>query len=138
MSERSIHITDQDMKRLRGLLWGVVDVFGMDRPYLETLRTELDRAEIVPREEIDPDVVTMNSTVRVRERDGGSAMTVTIVFPEDADPQAERISVLAPLGAALLGYRVGSHVSFSVPSGSRTCEIEQVLYQPEAAGHLHL
>jgi regulator of nucleoside diphosphate kinase len=80
----------------------------------------------------------MNSTVRVRDCDGGRTTTLTLVFPEDANPQADRISVIAPLGAALLGYRVGDRISFKVPTGSRACEIVEVVYQPEAAGDLHL
>ena len=64
---------------------------------------------------------------------------MTLVFPEAADPEEGRISVLAPLGAALLGCRVGETVEFRVPGGAaRSCEILIVLYQPEAAGHRRL
>ena len=84
------------------------------------------------------DVVTMNSSVRVRDRETGRTTTLTVVFPELANPAANRISVIAPLGSALLGYRAGDHVSFRVPGGTRACEIEVVVYQPEAAGDLHL
>lgn len=138
MSNRQIHITEQDMKRLRELLRGTRDPYGKDRPYLEALRAELDRAKIVASDDVNPDVVTMNSTVRVRDPEAGRSVTLTLVFPEDADAQEDRISVVAPLGAALLGYRVGDRVSFRVPAGVRTCKILEVLYQPEAAGHLHL
>lgn len=126
------------MNRLRELLRGTGDPFGRNRPYLDALREELDRATIVASEAIEPDRVTMNSTVRVRDRYGGRTTTLTLVFPEDADPQADRISVIAPLGAALLGYRVGDQISFRLPTGWRTCEILKVIYQPEAAGDLHL
>lgn len=138
MSKRNIYITEQDMNRLRELLRITRDPFGKERPYLEGLRAELDRATVVPAEAIDGDVVTMNSTVRVRDKTGGRITTLTVVFPEDADPESDRISVVAPLGAALLGYRVGDRVSFNLPSGKRRCEIMEVLYQPEAAGDLHL
>lgn len=138
MKRRSIRITDRDMRRLRELLKDTKDPLGKDRPYLESLRAELDRARIVASESIRGDVVTMNSTVRVRERDTGRATTITLVFPESADPAANRVSVIAPLGSALLGYRTGDRVSFRVPDGTRECEIEEVLYQPEAAGDLHL
>lgn len=136
--KRHIQITDRDMRRLRALLLTSEDPHGKDRPYLETLRAELDRADIVPSESINGDVVTMNSTVRVRERDTGRSTTLTVVFPESASPAANRISVIAPLGAALLGYGAGDRVSFPVPGGLRECEIEEVVYQPEAAGDLHL
>jgi len=138
MSTRNIYITDQDMRRLRALLRSIDDPFGMERPYLDALRSELDGATIVPREAIDADVVTMNSTVRVRDSVGGPTTELTLVFPEEANPLADRISVVAPLGAALLGYRVGDRVSFKVPGGSRTCEVVEVVYQPEAAGDLQL
>lgn len=138
MNKRNIYITNADMLRLRELLRTTRDPFGKDRPYLQMLRTELDRAKIVPREKIDADIVTMNSTVRVRDCDSGRVTTLTLVFPEDANPQADRISVVAPLGAALLGYRVGAKLSFTVPTGKRSCEIVEVVYQPEAAGDTHL
>lgn len=138
MSKRQIRITDQDMQRLRELLRVASDPYGKDREHLDALRAELDRAKIVASTNIAADVVTMNSTVRVRDDVSGDVTTLTLVFPERADPQSDRISVIAPLGAALLGYRVGDHFSFRVPTGLRTCEILEVLYQPEAAGDLHL
>lgn len=138
MSQRHIHITNHDMERLRELLRTARDPFGKDRMYLEKLRAELDRATIVASNTVDVDVVTMNSTVRVRERDSGRTTSLTLVFPDSADPDTNRISVIAPLGAALLGYRAGDQVSFKVPGGSRTCEIVEVTYQPEAAGDFHL
>lgn len=138
MSKRNIYITSQDMDRLRKLLNNTSDPFGKDRPYLETLLVELDRAKVVAPEGIDADVVTMNSTVRVRDCDGGRTTVFTLVFPERANPETNHVSVIAPLGAALLGYRVGDQVSFKVPTGTRTCEIVAVVYQPEAAGDLHL
>lgn len=138
MSRRKILVTRQDMDRLRDLLRKTRDPLGMERPYLETLSAELDRAQVVPIEGIDPDVVTMNTTVRVRDRDSGRLMEVTLVYPERATLEADHISVLAPLGAALLGYRVGDDVSFEVPRGRCSYEIVEVMYQPEAAGDLHL
>jgi regulator of nucleoside diphosphate kinase len=138
MSKRRIYITAQDMDRLRDLLRTTKDPFGMDRPHLETLRAELDRARIVALEALATDVVTMNSTVRVRDRESDRTTIVTLVFPEHANPETNRISVLAPLGSALLGYRAGDRVSFKVPTGMRACEIIEVIYQPEAAGDLHM
>ncbi|GMU83722.1 MAG: hypothetical protein AMXMBFR47_35920 [Planctomycetota bacterium] len=138
MSRRNIRITDRDMDRLRELLRVTSDPYGKERPYLEMLRGELNRAKVVASDDIEADVVTMNSKVRVRDPANGRSTTLTLVFPEHADPQTDRISVIAPLGAALLGYRVGDRVSFRVPAGLRACEIEEVLYQPEAAGDTHL
>ena len=137
MSKRTIYVTENDMDRLRSLITAVQNGDDRDRPYLSALESELDHATVVAPEEIAPDVVTMNS--RVRLRDGRSSWIMTLVFPESADPEEGRISVLAPLGAALLGCRVGQKVEFRVPGGeARSCEILSVLYQPEAAGHRSL
>jgi regulator of nucleoside diphosphate kinase len=136
VSQRDIVITSQDMARLRGLLRDAWDPLGLDRPHLETLRTELDRAKVVALEEVEADVVTMNSTALVRDRDSDRATVFTLVYPEDAALETNHVSVLAPLGAAVLGFRVGDVVSFAVPSGVRSCEIVDVVYQPEAAGDL--
>lgn len=140
MNNRTIHVTHQDMERLRALIVSSGDpTIGddRDRPYLTTLAADLDRAVVVGPDEVPPDVVTMNS--RIRLRDGRRTWTMTLVFPEKADPEEDRISVLAPLGAAILGCRVGQPVTFRVPGGAeRSCDILSVLYQPEAAGDLHL
>lgn len=143
MNDRTIHITHQDMERLRALIappatrGGVAGGDDRDRPYLAVLTAELARAIVVGQKEIPPDVVTMNS--RVRLRDGRSTWIMTLVFPESADPEERCVSVLAPLGAAILGCRVGQSVKFRVPGGEeRSCDILSVLYQPEAAGDLHL
>jgi regulator of nucleoside diphosphate kinase len=140
MNNRTIHVTHKDMERLRALIASSSDhAHGddRDRPYLVTLAAELTRAIVVGPDEVPPDVVTMNS--RIRLRDGRRTWTMTLVFPENADPEDDRISVLAPLGAAILGCRVGQGVRFRVPGGAeRSCDILSVLYQPEAAGDLHL
>ncbi|MCC6286065.1 MAG: nucleoside diphosphate kinase regulator [Phycisphaerales bacterium] len=140
MNNRTIHVTRQDMDRLRALIASSGVGKGgddRDRPYLATLAAELDRAVIVGPDEVTPDVVTMNS--RIRLRDGRRTWIMTLVFPENADPEEGSISVLAPLGAATLGCRVGQSVAFRVPGGAeRTCDILSVLYQPEAAGDFDL
>ena len=137
MNDRTIHVTQPDMERLRALIASFNRGDVPDRPYLVTLASELDRAVVVGVDEVPPDVVTMNS--RIRLRDGRRTWIMSLVFPENADPEEGGISVLAPLGAALLGCRVGQRVRFRVPGGAeRSCEILSVLYQPEAAGDLHL
>lgn len=147
MNDRTIHITEPDMERLRTLIadlgsgprggGGVGGGDDRDRPYLAVLTAELTRAVVVGQDEIPPDVVTMNSRVRLRV--GRRTWIMTLVFPENADPEEGCISVLAPLGAAILGCRVGQSVRFRVPGGEeRSCDILSILYQPEAAGDLHL
>ena len=81
------------------------------------------------------DVVTLNSTVRVIDLESSEATDYTIVMPGEANYEAGRISVLAPLGTALLGYRVGDEIEWDVPRGIRRLRIDAVLFQPEAAAH---
>ncbi len=105
---------------------------GQDRTAFEKLAGELARAIIVQPDEIPPDIATMSSTVSVRDLDSGEILQLTISWPDEADPQEYRINVLAPLGMALLGVRVGEEVEWDMPSGVRRLRIEQVLFQPEA------
>jgi regulator of nucleoside diphosphate kinase len=137
MNKRTIHVTESDMHRLRDLISSAHSGDNRDRPYLSALASELDQAVVLSPDEIAPDVVTMNS--RVRLRDGRRTWIMTLVFPELAEPDEGNISVLAPLGAAILGCGVGQRVTFRVPDGeTRSCDILAVLYQPEAAGDRHL
>jgi regulator of nucleoside diphosphate kinase len=103
-----------------------------------TLRAGLKRSRVVGAESVPDGVVTMNSKVRVRDLKSGESETYTLVFPDDADINDGRLSVLAPLGTALLGAEAGDVVEFAAPAGVRRLKVEKVLYQPEAAGHYHL
>ena len=105
---------------------------------LATLKQELDRSEVVPPNSVPRGVVTMHSRVRVRDLKGGDTETYTLVYPDEADIDDGKLSVLAPLGAALLGTRAGRVVEVAAPGGPRRVKVERVLYQPEAAGDYHL
>jgi len=139
MSERKIYITKFDKMRLTELV-KVATEFGhsRDKEYLTALEEELDRGEALDSKDIPTDEVTMNSKVRVQDLDSGKEMTYSLVFPRDANIDQNRISILAPLGTALLGYRVGDVIEWKVPAGLRRIRVEEVLYQPEAAGDYHL
>ena len=136
--ENKIYITEFDMKRLKGLI-----KFAQERwdkrvvKYLENLDEELDRAEVVKPEEIPTNVITMNSTFRLIDLDSGEHLVYTLVFPAKADSTKGRISILAPVGTALLGYRVGDTVKWKVPAGLKKLRIKEIVYQPEAAGDYH-
>ncbi len=134
MTPREIFITQFDKDRLDELI-DVAETFG-EHPHdgLRSLRQELDRATIVSPEEVPPDVVTMNSRVILRNADTSEERTLTVVFPKDADLAAGSISVLAPVGTAILGYRQGAVVEWPVPAGATRFRIEEILYQPEASG----
>ena len=135
MKPFNIVITEPDMERLMYLLDPVRRRLSKDQEHLEVLKEELDRAQILPPGEAPPpEVVTMNSRVRVKNLNTGEEMTYTLVFPKDANLKAGKISVLAPIGTAILGYRAGDVIAWRVPGGRRKFRIEEVLYQPEAAG----
>jgi regulator of nucleoside diphosphate kinase len=138
MTRRTIHVTEYDMQRLRKLLEGTQRWNQKDRAYLEHLEDELDRAVTIPSEKIPPNVVTMNSQMRVKDLDTEKEMEIQLVFPSEADFERGKISILAPIGTALIGYRAGDTVEWRVPSGTRRLKIEDVTYQPEAAGDYHL
>lgn len=138
MNERKIFITQFDKDRLEELI-EVAESFGAaKRLDLESLQEELDRAEIVSSKNVPPNVVTMNSRVLLRDTSTSEEMTFTLVFPKDANIKSGLISVLAPVGTAILGYREGDVVEWHVPSGLRRISIEKILYQPEAEGDFHL
>jgi regulator of nucleoside diphosphate kinase len=131
---RPIVVTSTDLDRLRDLIHRTRKSRTEGQEYLAALEQELSRAQIVDADAIPSDVVTMNSTVRVRAEGSRRAQTWTIVYPEEADMDEDRISVLAPLGTALLGYRAGDTLVWDVPAGRRRYAIVEVVHQPEAAG----
>ena len=104
-----------------------------DTDHLAALEEELGRATIVRGKELPRDVVTMNSRVRVKDLGNGNEFVYQIVFPRDADVAENRISILAPIGTGLLGYRAGATLEWPVPAGTRRLRIVAVEYQPEAA-----
>ena len=138
MNTRDIYITEFDWNRLRDVLKARTSVEGRDRDHLDSLENELDRAHVVEPSAIPHDVVTMNSQVRIEDVDTGMENIYTLVFPSDASISEKKLSILAPIGTALLGSRAGATVDWAVPAGMRTVQIKEVLYQPEAAGDYHL
>ncbi len=138
MNARTIYITDYDLHRLRALLSARGKLEGPDRQYLRDLRDELDRAVVVPSSDIPPDVVTMNSRFRLHDLDTDIAADYTLVFPGRANIQKGLLSVLAPVGTALLGRRELDEVEWAVPIGRKRFRIDRILFQPEAAEAFHL
>lgn len=133
-NNRTIYITAADMAKLRALVASQKN----SREDLKTLSAELDRAQVVVPKEVPRDVITMNSKAQLRELLTNDVMTYTLVFPDLADYEARRISVLAPIGTAMLGQREGDEFEWQVPAGPVRLRVEKVIYQPEAAGHFHL
>lgn len=138
MSDQTIYITEYDLERLTKLIEGAQDSDPQDKDYLAELQEELDGAEIVASGDIPKDVITMNSQVCLVDQHTQKEEMLTLVFPRDADISSGRISVLAPIGTAMLGYRVGEVFRWKVPAGERKLKVKRILYQPEAAGDYHL
>lgn len=106
-----------------------------DQPASRALLEELLRAEVRPPEQMPPDVVTMNSTVTCIDEIDGTSHQFTLVYPDAADVDAGRVSVLAPVGSALLGLRVGQSIDWVAPTGRKLrIRATAIHYQPEAAG----
>ena len=137
ISTNQIVITAADFDRLQVLL-DSPSYRSTHAPLLLALREELERSEIVAPDAIPRTVVTMHSQVRVRDLKSKEAEMYTLVYPGQADINENKLSVLAPLGMALLGSQVGQIVKFDAPAGQRRLKIEKVLYQPEASGDFHL
>jgi len=106
-------------------------------PGIDALAAEIDRATVVRPQDVPPDVVTMNSTIRFRDDSNGQEFELTLVYPNDAG-QPESISILAPVGSALLGLSVGQSIAWQVPGGRELdLRVLAVVRQPEAMGEFH-
>ena len=133
MTKKSIHITEFDLARLEKLL-SIERINGRGGELLSGLEAEIRRATIVKAEVLPHNVVTMNSTVELADLDTGSTEVCTLVFPKEADIDQNKISVLAPIGTAMLGYKAGDVFEWQVPAGKRRLRVDRLLYQPEATG----
>ena len=134
-NDTRIVLTSRDFDRLEALLDSLPDnAF----PGKKALEAELKRAEVVEPGQIPPNVVTMNSTVRFTIEESREDFRLTLVYPKDVGGEADRISVLAPVGSALLGLSVGDELEWPRPGGGLSMvRVVDVLYQPERSGELH-
>ena len=125
-----IYVTDQDFERLERLVG-----FSRHSDNLAALEEELERAIKVPSREIPPDVVTMDSTVHFRDESTGEEPEIVLVYPPDGDAEHGKISILAPVGSALLGLTVGQSIEWPMPDRStRRLKVVAVVRQREASG----
>jgi regulator of nucleoside diphosphate kinase len=132
MLKGEIFITKVDREKLVYLLERARSLNFEDRMLLKKLEDELRRAHIVDQKEIPAELVTMNSKVRIEDVDTGEEDVITVVFPGHANYQEGKVSVLAPIGTALLGYRVDDVIEWEMPRGFRRLKVKEILYQPEA------
>lgn len=123
-----IIISSLDAERVHALLEGLAATF----PGRDALEDELLRAEVVEPQHMPPQIVTMNSTVRFQVSGSQETFTLTLVYPKDMDATGEKISVLAPVGSALLGLAQGDEIEWPKPGGGvLRVRIVEVVYQPE-------
>ena len=128
-----IHITSHDKRLLEELLAETEALRPESRTDLKALAEELKRAVVVAPDKVPHDVITMHSRAELIDLDTGETLIYTLVFPSQANIEAGNISVLAPVGAAMLGYRVNDEFDWQVPDGVRRMRVKQIHYQPEAA-----
>ncbi len=137
MEAPDIIITSSDFARLQRLIEH--HTADRDQDAVELLDAELSRARVVPPSDVPPNVVTMNSRLRYVSQATGASRTVTLVYPAEANFEAGRLSILTPVGCALLGLAVGQAIDWTMPNRQlRKFIVEELLYQPEAAGDFHL
>ncbi len=127
-NQETLIVTKTDFEKLSSL------IRSMSSDVAELLDEELSRASVVSDNELPKDVVSMNSTVRFQDLDTGGETVVTLVYPHEAKIEENKISILAPVGSALIGLRVGQVIQWPVPNGKeKRLKVISVLYQPEPA-----
>ena len=138
MQHEDTLITDIDQRRLRSYLRDAAWSGELDTRRLASLHGRLRRAQIVGPKDVPANVVTMNSLVVLRNVESGNRLTCRLTYPSEARQSPRNVCVSRPLGMAMLGKRVGQVIRWPSGTRDRRMRIQQVLYQPEAAGELHL
>ena len=131
--ENDIIVTARDHAELSSVIAVTGELSQRVKWELRLLENELKRARIVASEEVPPDVITMNSRAELLDLESGERMEFTLVFPADDNVNDGKISVLAPLGTAMLGYRAGDQFVWHVPHGLRRLKVTKLQFQPEAS-----
>ena len=131
---KNIKITELDYTRLKKAILHARERYEADANYLDYLAFEIKKAEKIESKKIPPNVITMNSKVKLLNKKSKKETTVKIVYPKKANFKSGFVSILSPLGMALLGKEEGMEVSFSAPSGNVQMIIQEIEYQPEFYG----
>ncbi|WP_226064746.1 nucleoside diphosphate kinase regulator [Kaistella polysaccharea] len=135
---KQVIITKQDYNKINRSITDAKARNSIKKEEAEKLLAELKSAKIVDQEKIDKDVVTMNSIVKIHFQNNKTTMEFQLVYPSEADLKQKKISIFSPVAAALIGYRVGDEIDWLIPSGMTKIVIDEVVYQPEAAGDFDL
>lgn len=134
ISKPKIVISTLDAERIEQLLDGLPN----DALVKDELEAELRRADLVEPADIPATVVTMNSTVRFKVASSPEEFELTLVYPKDLDASGKKISILAPVGSALLGLSQGDQIQWPTPDGGmQQVSIQEIIYQPERNGEFH-
>lgn len=131
-------ITIPDSERLIKLIDDADTGTANDKRHVEELKAKLKSSRVVASNTVPPDVITMNSEVLLSDADEKDDNVYSLVYPDTADIASNRLSVLAPVGTAILGGREGETIEWEVPGGKVRVSIKKILYQPEAAGDYEL
>jgi regulator of nucleoside diphosphate kinase len=134
MNQPKIFVMTKDAEKLRELIRKAYHSDYRSSDYLKKLAEEIEKASVVQSNQIPSDVITLNSTARLVDQKTDEEMLYTLVFPEDTDISQGKISILAPIGTAMLGYKVGDTFEWDTPGGTRIIRVKEILYQPEASG----
>jgi regulator of nucleoside diphosphate kinase len=124
-------ISSEDYETLNDYVKGLKSVKAFDKSNALLLQEELKKAKLVKRDKLPADVVRLNSRVVVKEGNREKLIELVLVVPEKADIKEKKVSVFAPIGTALIGFRQGEKVKWNVPSGSKTFTIMEVYNQVE-------
>ena len=125
-----IHITEHDLRRIKSLIRAITEPSGSDGESLKRLTSELERASVVTADQLPADTITMNSTAELENLTNGHISTYTLVYPEMADIDEGRLSILAPLGMAMIGYRKGDEFEWPTPGGTVRIRVRRLLQGP--------
>jgi len=135
---KKVTLTKNDYTRIYKAITDAKNSKTINSNEAEKLLSELSKAEIVPSEKIDKDVVTMNSEVKLFFENTQKEQSFKIVYPQDANLKETKISIFSPIATALIGYKIGDEIEWIVPGGMTKIKIVDLIYQPEAAGDFDL
>ena len=135
---KKVTLTKNDYTRIYKAITDAKNSKTINSNEAEKLLSELSKAEIVPSEKIDKDVVTMNSEVKLFFENTQKEQSFKIVYPQDANLKENKISIFSPSATALIGYKIGDEIEWIVPGGMTKIKIVDLIYQPEAAGDFDL
>lgn len=136
-TKKKIMITKFDYDRLKSMILEYSKRNRIDAN-LDDLLGEIERAQKVDSYLIPKNIVTMNSIIEIKNEGEYEFKEFQLVFPEDSNLDENKISILAPIATASLGYKTGDFVHWNVPGGEKRFQITNIKYQPEASGHYHL